>query len=475
MKTLLERSGPIGRLPFFGLGVGLFALKVAIDYGVARLFGETYSVLYYVSPLEAPLMSPGGRLAYWIALWGVALPFIAVGVWLTLRRLSDARLPAWLAALFFVPFANLLFFLAVAVVPHRPAEPSPTATYRDAPPKPAPSRGVGVSILMAASAGAVVALGMVGISVGLLGEYGAALFIGAPTVSAFVATLLFGHLHGPTMASLFAALGALAISFVVMLGFAIEGLVCLVMASPLAVVAALVGWAVAHMFLLVARDQPRRAAGAGMVLLPIWLLGEIFAPLPPEEDRMVESVLEVDAPPEVVWERVLAFEDLPEPTELIFRAGVSAPTGAVISGEGVSAVRRCRFTTGEFLEPITVWDPGHELSFDVLAQPDPMREMTPYASPRPPHLDGYFATTRGQFLLEALPNGRTRLRGRTWYRLDVFPRPYWAFWADDFIHTIHLRVMRQIVRLAEADYAGDASAPSPRPANDQPASVRSRP
>lgn len=454
MKALLERSGPIGRLPFLALGVALFALKVGIDYGVARLFGQPYSVLFYVSPMEAPLMHPGGRLAYWLTMWGVALPFIAVGVWLTLRRLMDARLPAWLTALFFVPFANLLFFLAVAAVPHRDPDPSPAIGYREPPPGEGPKRSLFASVIMGGAAGAVVALGMVAISVGLLGEYGAALFVGAPTVSAFVATLVFGHLHGPKgPASLLAAMLALVISFAVMLGFAIEGLVCLLMAAPLAVAAAVIGWLIAFMFLHITTDQARRTAPAAIALLPFWLIGEVFAPLPPEPDRMVESVLDVDAPPDVVWQRVLAFEDLPEPTETIFRAGVSYPTGAVISGEGAGAVRRCRFSTGEFVEPITVWRPGRELAFDVLRQPDPMREMTPYTGPRPPHLDGYFATTHGQFLLEALPNGRTRLHGRTWYRLEVFPRPYWSLWADDFIHTIHLRVMRQIVRLAEADQA----------------------
>lgn len=458
MKALLERSGPIGRLPFLAWGVALFALKIGLDYVVARAFGKAYTVLYYVSPMDAPLMHPGEQVGYWLTMWAVALPFIAVGVWLTLRRLKDARLPTWLVALFFVPFANLLFFLAVAAAAPRPQEPSPAVTYRDPPPTPAPSRSVGTSILMGAAAGAVVALGMVGISVGLLAEYGAALFLGAPTLSAFVATLVFGRLHGAQAGASFgAAMLALTISFAVMLGFAIEGLVCLVMAAPLAVVASVFGWVVAYVFVSQLETPSRPTAPVGLSILPLWLLAEIINPMPAEPDRMVESVLEIDAPPEVVWHRVLAFEELPPPTELIFRAGVSSPTGATIEGEGVGAIRRCRFTTGEFVEPITVWNPGHELSFDVQRQPDPMREMTPYSGPRPPHLDGYFRTTRGQFLLEALPGGRTRLSGRTWYTLEVFPRAYWSLFADDFIHTIHLRVMQQIERLSEEDHAAGST------------------
>lgn len=429
------------RAPFFLGGVVLFALKVALDYGLATVFGESYSPLDYISPRDAPLLQPEGRLGYWLAMWAVALPFIGGGVWLIARRLIDARMPAWLAVLFFVPFANILFFLLVAAVPTDAFDRDPTL------PAP-PTRSRGMAILVGAVAGAIVALGMVGVSVGLLGRYGSALFIGAPTASGFVAALVYMRLHGSgVLGSLAAALFSLILSAVIMLAFAIEGAVCLAMASPLALVAAITGWGIAT---AIQRWKVHAEQGApvAFALLPIWLGVEAIVPSPPPE-HVVESVVEVDASPAEVWQQVIAFPDLPPATELVFRAGVASPTGATLSGEGVGAVRRCRFTTGEFVEPITAWEPGHELSFDVVEQPDPMREMTPYEGARPPHLDGYFRTTRGQFLLEARADGGTRLRGRTYYELDVFPQAYWSILADGLIHTIHLRVLEHVKHLAE--------------------------
>ncbi|MGE0786584.1 MAG: DUF805 domain-containing protein [Sandaracinaceae bacterium] len=460
MKALFSRDAPLPRLPFLLAGVVLFAIKIGIDAAVATAFGQAYTVLYYVSPMDAPLLSPGGRETYWLTMWAVALPFIAVGVWLTARRLKDAQLPLWLVALFFVPFANLIFFLAVAAVPSRPQpESAAPPSYRGSakPPETPPKSAVG-PVLMAGATGAVIALGMVGISVGLLEEYGASLFLGAPTLSAFVATLMVGRLYGRHAGYTFlAAMIALWISFLVLIGFALEGLVCLLMATPLAIFAAVVGWLIGYVMLTVAGNEAPKTASA-MFILPLWLIAEVLSPQPDVPEEAVSSVIEIDAPPEVVWPRVLAFEELPPVTELPFRMGVSAPTGAVIEGHGVGAVRRCRFTTGEFIEPITVWDENHELAFSVRQMPDPMHEMTPYDGPRPPHLDGYFRTTRGQFLLEALPGGRTRLTGTTWYELDVFPRAYWRVSAEYLVHTIHLRVMNQIERLSEADLArGDVA------------------
>ena len=40
-------------------------------------------------------------------------------VWLTLRRLRTLGLPGWLVMIFFLPFANLLFFGYLSLVPSR--------------------------------------------------------------------------------------------------------------------------------------------------------------------------------------------------------------------------------------------------------------------------------------------------------------------------------------------------------------------
>src|SRR5262249_4894218 len=147
-----------------------------------------------------------------------------------------------------VPFANLIFFAAAAVVPSR---------KRDAEPEPerAPDRGLLTATLMSGAAGAVVALGMVGISVGLFRNYGAALFLGAPAISGHVATLFVCRLHGPRVgAAVLATTFALLISFVVMLISAVEGAVCLLMISPLAAVSALISSMIALAMVRLARS-----------------------------------------------------------------------------------------------------------------------------------------------------------------------------------------------------------------------------
>jgi hypothetical protein len=442
----LERVRPLKPLPYFVWGVGLFALKVGIDTAVAAAFGEPFSVTYYVSPLDAPLLHPGGRLAYWWTMWAVGLPFLAFGFWLTVRRLLDAAIPAWLAVVFFVPFANLIFVAVCVALPPRDevagAEPSrPGASLRER--ERTPRR---TDVLVAGAAGAATALGALALSVGVFDAYGAALFLGAPSMLGFVGTLVLARLRPLDRAGVVrVTLVGLTLAFVAMLLFAIEGAICLLMAAPLALVSAAVGAAVGYVASL---GLPRPSPAAGLLLAPLFILVEVASPLPEGADHPVTTEVIVDAPPEVVWRHVLAFPDLGPADHWVFKAGVGMPIGAVIEGEGVGAVRRCRFTTGEFIEPITVWDPPRHLGFDVEATPAPMHELSPWDI-HPRHLDGYFRTTRGRFLLEPLDGGRTRLTGTTWYRLDLAPRPYWSAWADMLIHRIHERVLSHVKRLAE--------------------------
>ena len=163
----------------------------------------------------------------------------------------------------------------------------------------------------------------------------------------------------------------------------------------------------------------------------------------------MRSSIEIDAPPKAVWRQVVAFTQIPEPQELLFRAGIAYPIRAEIIGQGVGAERRCVFSTGAFVEPIEVWDEPHLLKFSVTSNPPPMQEWTPYSKIDTPHLKGFLVSNGGQFLLTALPDGRTRLEGTTWYRHSLWHAAYWRVWSDEIIHEIHMRVLRHIKTTTE--------------------------
>ena len=192
---------------------------------------------------------------------------------------------------------------------------------------------------------------------------------------------------------------------------ALEGAICLVMAMPLAIPLALLGGMVGRW---AATSDPRQTSPAMFMLLALPLTAAI-EPASGHVMHEVRSSVIIDAAPDAVWPHVVAFREIPDPTDWVFRAGVAYPVRARIDGSGVGAVRYCVFSTGSFIEPITQWEPGRRLSFDVVDSPAPMNELSLYRHVSPPHLHGYLRPKRGEFRFIGLADGRTRLEGSTWY------------------------------------------------------------
>ena len=302
---------------------------------------------------------------------------------------------------------------------------------------------------------AVFGAGITALSTRWFSQYGWGLFVALPFVLGLGSVLLYGY-HGPRG---FGSCLAVSLLSIVLLGLglvgvAVEGIVCLVMAAPLAVVLAALGGSVG--FAIQRRPETMHTAPSMMLVLMVFIptlmqAESLNEPEPPL--FAVTTTVEIEAPPEAVWKQVVSFSDLPPPDELIFRLGIAYPTRATINGRGTGAIRRCQFSTGAFIEPIEIWDEPRRLRFSVAANPPPLREWTPYAQVHAPHLAGFLVSRQGEFLLTPLSGGRTLLTGTTWYQHHMWPAGYWQLWSDAMIHRIHRRVLMQIQRLAESGVA----------------------
>jgi len=250
----------------------------------------------------------------------------------------------------------------------------------------------------------------------------------------------------------------IAIAAMALMAFAREGAICIAMALPLVTIVAVVGGIIGRTISGGGTTEVRPSL-LGLIVLPLWVVVQ-----PAESTgtlmHVVVSTVEIQASPDRVWQHVVAFPPIAEPADLIFRAGVAYPKQARIEGAGVGAVRYCEFSTGAFVEPITVWEPGRRLSFDVAEQPAPMREWSPYAKVVPPHLDGFFEARRGEFRLVRLTHNRTRLEGSTWYELHISPQAYWSVFADAIVARIHRRVLEHIARGASSLTAARPALPT---------------
>jgi hypothetical protein len=456
LSDLWRWDGNLSRGTFLFWGILLAAIKFNVDRWVAYLwfgqpwtiFGwETWRFYLWQSPMEK------AEQPYYLALLIDSLPFVWVGTLLTLRRLRTLGWkPIWIL-LFFVPMVKFFFFAVLCLLPARSERLSqfkhqsrwvnwfgaiiPQSKWGSAV----------VAVIVTTTITVLMAWG----GIAVFKDYGWTIFVGLPFCLGFLSALLDSFHEERSLRRCF----AVANSAVLLVGaglllFALEGVICLIMAAPIAFVVASIGGGLGYVVQKSFhwRSESPKLFCSVLILAPL-VMGLEHALPPPLPLLEVKSSVIVNAPPEKVWRNVVSFSQLPPPQEMIFKLGIAYPIRAEIHGCGIGAVRHCNFSTGPFVEPIEVWDEPRLLKFSVTKNPEPMQEWTPYRNVHPAHLDGYLESRAGQFLLTPLEGGRTLLEGTTWYHHHLWPASYWQFWSDHIIHTIHKRVLNHVKQLSE--------------------------
>jgi hypothetical protein len=456
ISQLWNWRGVTGRGSYLGWGCALMVVKYNLDRALAALFAVgDWNWTRYWRPFDTSvlLLNVHQRSFAW-ALMALALPFIFAGVVLTVRRLRDLHWPLWLVALFFFPALNFVLFTLLVLTPTPASRPPESESMRSSRLTQALSlHNPAASACLAIALTVLLTVPLTALATLCLGRYGWGVFVALPFCLGMTAALLYSA-AAPRSWRACANVALLAMLFcgLTLVAIAIEGVICVLMAAPLAIPLVLLG-ATAGYHLQHSRWNRPREAGRLYVMswiaLPIALIGESLDPSTPPLVAVTTTV-EIVAPARTVWRNVVTFSELPPPTDLVFRSGIAYPVRARIFGHGVGAVRHCEFSTGPFVEPITDWDEPRRLAFDVTRQPHPMHELSPYRALDPPHLEGFFQSRRGQFLLTPLANGHTRLEGTTWYTQNLWPGRYWRIWSDYLVHRIHARVLEHIKAEAEA-------------------------
>ena len=282
-RDLWTWQGTLGRGDYARWGVLLFAIKYNLDRFIAlTAFGTPWYPWTYLlgtghtNPPAGP--QPTGLL---FGILVTSLPFIGWGVIMTLRRLRDAGWSRTLVVLFFVPFVNLLFFSFLCLQPAREPPPlgrEPPAWWRRILATDSPAFSAGLGIM----ASVILGFGLTVIATLFFKNYGVGLFVGTPFMMGFFSAL-FHSLARPRTWSECAVVAMVSVLIVgvILVLFAVEGLVCLLMAAPIGVLLALlgatVGWIVQLERWSHRLDQVRLYAAAWM-LAPLLLALEASQP-----------------------------------------------------------------------------------------------------------------------------------------------------------------------------------------------------
>lgn len=209
-----------------------------------------------------------------------------------------------------------------------------------------------------------------------------------------------------------------------------EGIICILMGSPIIIVAALVGVGIG----VLAKKLAYRALGKKLsiiVLLPYALLMAEQGMPTPVAIRTVDRSIFITASPEAIWQHINYPTNI-QPSELAqgiaYRIGVPYPIEARTLEPRKGGMRELKWQRGvTFKEEITAWEPNRYIQWNYLFAAD---SFPPGSLDDHIKIGGhYFNLIDTSYRLTPLDGG-TRLDVHVTYKVSTNFNWYSAKWAD---------------------------------------------
>src|SRR5260370_26599535 len=308
MVSPFSFRGQIGRLPYALWSVGVFFSQHLVTLIAFRAHGLPLPFdrppaywSFYITPLrELATLNLASDLMLILALGYLLIVAWALAA-LSFRRAATANISEWIAAAAIAPVVQIPVILILCLAPHRAEE----AGLRGG-----DTREDRFSDWSAAAQGSIAGLGLTlaSVAVGALvfGTYGYGLFVISPFVIGAVTAYLGNRRHdiGQTK-TLSLVAGATALGGIALFVFALEGIVCLILAAPLGFGVALIGGALGLAIARYTRRTPRQTL-SGLALLPLVFAIENVMSATASFDTAGTTV--VNAPPQSRGKAIVSME-----------------------------------------------------------------------------------------------------------------------------------------------------------------------
>jgi uncharacterized membrane protein YhaH (DUF805 family) len=190
----LDPLGRTGRRTYAQWGFGLAAVKILIDRAIAYAMGVKYwGWPSYWGAAVGGEKDPGAKQTL-VVLLAVAVPFVVVGVLLTVRRLRDSGAPPWLMLCFFLPAVNVVTFIILCLLPSHdgPRVESPRGGMLGWLVRVFALRNRAISAVMSILLTILLMVPMTWLSTVVFRSYGWGIFVGMPFLMGLLATTLHG-------------------------------------------------------------------------------------------------------------------------------------------------------------------------------------------------------------------------------------------------------------------------------------------
>ncbi|NMM48125.1 polyketide cyclase [Marinigracilibium pacificum] len=145
----------------------------------------------------------------------------------------------------------------------------------------------------------------------------------------------------------------------------IEGFICVLLALPILLISALIGWFIGRLF----RKKNKDETNLKVTVLPFLIFIaasflELFTGNPFVKNE-VSTTFKIKGTPEQVYNSIIQVDTVDVETNLLQKAGLPIPRKCILTEEKVGGLRLCEFEEGRIVETITEIKKNELLRMDV--------------------------------------------------------------------------------------------------------------
>lgn len=256
-----------------------------------------------------------------------------------------------------------------------------------------------------------------------------------------------GYILGKSTIKAFSLWGliiSLVIFFILLLAGNLEGMVCILMALPLVIIAIALGAILRH-FIKKYRNTDQQDHLIKSSILPLCLFlafAFIETKLTKDEQFVMEVKSEIILPYSTieVYEAIKSVDTLDAEQPLLMKLDLPIPQKCLLEEEKVGGIRTCYFQGGQIVEKITALEKGKILKMDVIDYQLTGRK--------------WLGFKEAIYLFEKAAKGQTRMTRITTYTSELYPRFYWAPLEKIGIQQEHDYVFRNLKKDLQNKYGG---------------------
>lgn len=240
--------------------------------------------------------------------------------------------------------------------------------------------------------------------------------------------------------------GILILLSLIMIFMGSEGAICVAMALGIIIIPGILG-----IFAGYGIRNKFKYLGIGI----IFILNSSAYVYDKNDNTIVKSVaieeVIIHAEKSKVWEVLTEPVEFGEPENRFLKIGVSYPTNMQLQTIDEILYLKCELNNGSARLKIERLDSLSKMRFTMPETIETMRRISVLPSYDKEHMKGFFNPNYGEFELEEMDDGTTKLIARTSYSYKITPAFYWRWWSDFLINAMHRNVLDQIKLASEKE------------------------